>query len=610
MRNLKANLILLAVAAILAVGMATHWGRGQPHNVILFVADGLRSGIVTPQTSPALAAVRSEGVDFQNSHSLFPTVTTANASAIATGHYLGDTGDFGNNLYVGPQALPFPGSSLIAQMERDEILNLLDQRYGGNYLGEESLLSVARSYGFSTAAIGKLGPTSIQDITQRAGERTIVIDDSTGLPAPEGIPLAADVKAAIKAAGLATRAPDRGLNGDSGAFNMPGVHVANVEQQDWFAKIATDVVLPRFKKAGRPFVMVFWSRDPDGTQHYQGDSLNTLTPGINGPTTMAALKNVSDDLQRLRDALKALGLDKTTDIVVTADHGFSTISKQSATSPSTRIAFRDVPKGFLPPGFLGIDLGLALKLPIWQDTGLPVELSDGFHPSKGNTLIGADPAHPEIVVANGGGSDTLYLTGHDPKAMARRLMPILLAQDYTGGVFVNDDLGAIPGTLPMSLLNLMGSARLPRPSMIVEFASRAGDCARPDTCQILVADSELQQGQGNHGSLGRGDTHNFMAAVGPDFKRGFVDPAPVSNADLAPTLAKILRLRMPSVGKLTGRVIGESLKGGAAVVGVSKVARGPVAPGGLQTVLDYQQVGDTRYFDAGGMPGKVFGLKP
>ena len=37
-----------------------------------------------------------EGVDFRNSHSLYPTVTTPNASAIATGHYIGDTGDFGN----------------------------------------------------------------------------------------------------------------------------------------------------------------------------------------------------------------------------------------------------------------------------------------------------------------------------------------------------------------------------------------------------------------------------------------------------------------------------------------------------------------------------------
>src|SRR6202012_954279 len=116
----------------------------------------------------------------------------------------------------------------------------------------------------------------------------------------------------------------------------------------------------------KPFVLVFWSRDPDGTQHGQGDSLNTIIPGINGPTSLAGIRNASNDLQRLRDALKRLGLDETTDIVTTADHGFSTLSRQSATSASAKLTYRDVPKGFLPPGFLAIDLAAALGLPLYE----------------------------------------------------------------------------------------------------------------------------------------------------------------------------------------------------------------------------------------------------
>jgi arylsulfatase A-like enzyme len=608
MRQMRANVILVLVALALGVGMYTHWGRGKPHNVIIFVADGLRSGIVTPETAPALAALRSEGVDFRNSHSLYPTVTTANASAMATGHYLGDTGDFGNTLYAGPEPLAFPVSATTTTVEDDAALELMDKRYGGNYLGEVSLLAAARAQGFSTAAVGKLGPAAIQDVTERTGLTTIVIDDATGQAKPDSIPLAPEVKAAIKALGLPTTAPDRGLNGDPGAYNMPGVHVANVEQQDWFTKVATDVLLPRFKKAGKPFAMVFWSRDPDGTQHNQGDSLNQLTPGINGPTSLAAIRNVSNDLQRLRDALKALGLDKTTDIIVTADHGFSTTSKQSRTSAAARLAFRDVPKGFLSPGFLPIDLGLALKLPIWQSNGVPVEVSDGFHP-RTNAVLGADPKHPEMVITANGGTDLIYLTGPDPKAMARRIVPLLTAEDYTGGLFVNDDLGPIPGTLPMSVINLMGGARTPRPSIVVEFTSRLGDCGK-DTCQIIVADTDLQQGQGQHGSFGRGDTHNFMAAVGPDFKKGFVDPAPVSNADLAPTVAQALRIALPSKGTLTGRVIGESLNKGKVPVAAAKSVRSPMAPDGFTTVLEYQEAGGARYFDAAGMPGRVVGVQP
>ena len=63
-----------------------------------------------------------------------------------------------------------------------------------------------------------------------------------------------------------------------------------------------------FKERDKPFVLVFWSRDPDGTQHNQGDSLNALVPGINGPTSLAAIRNADDDLARIRSTLSELGL--------------------------------------------------------------------------------------------------------------------------------------------------------------------------------------------------------------------------------------------------------------------------------------------------------------
>jgi arylsulfatase A-like enzyme len=603
-------LVAIAAAAGTAVGACGEWGHKPRHNVILFVADGLRSQIVTPETAPALAALRAEGVDFQNSHSLFPTVTTANASAMATGHYLGDTGDFGNYIYTGPKNAPETTNGVTPALEDDADLNFVNQQFGGNYLNEDSLLAQARAQGFVTASIGKKGPTSVHDMTARDAKGTgIVIDDSTGWPKPDTLPLAPDLAAAIKAAGLPAVAPDRGLNADGGAYNMPGVRVANVDQQTWFARVATEVVLPRLRKSGKPFVMVYWSRDPDGTQHNQGDSLNQLTPGINGPTSMAGIRNASDNLQKLRDALKAQGLDKTTDIVVTADHGFATISKQSQTSAAAKLKYRDVVPGFLPAGFLAIDLALALKVPVWQSNGLAVSLDDGFHP-RNAAMVGADPTHPDVVIATNGGADLLYFPGPNPKAMAAKVADILMAQDYTAAVFVNDALGPIPGALPMSAINLIGSARTPQPAMVVSFRSESSGCAKPETCEVLVADSELQQGEGSHGSLGRGETHNFMAAVGPDFKTGFVDPAPVSNADLAWTIAKAVGIDFKAKGKLVGRAAGEALEGGQTPAFEAKVLRSDKGPGGFETVLNYQQVGDQRYFDAAGMPGRVYGLKP
>ena len=602
--NFSSRLRLATTIAGLALAGSTG-ASAAPHNVILFVADGLRSGIVSPDTAPALAAVRDTGVNFKNSHSIYPTFTTPNASAIATGHRLGDTGDFGNVMFI---ERPFgtPYSTPIASVEDDVVLGLMNDRFGGNYLNETSLLQAARAKGFSTAAIGKLGPVGIQDVTARDGLGTVIIDDSTGIPAA-GIPLSAEVVAAIKAAGLATSAPDRGLNGSPGAYNLPGVQVANVEQQAWFSAVAIKVLLPRFKAAGKPFVMVYWSRDPDGTQHNQGDSLNTLTPGINGPTSMAAIRNASNNLQALRDALAANGLAETTDVVVTADHGFSVISRQSETSSAAKLDFSDVPKGFLPPGFLAIDLAKALGLTLYDASGLTVDLSFGPYP-KGGSILATDPAKPQVVVVPNGGSDLIYLPGGDAD-LARRVVKALTEQDYTGALFVNDALGPVDGALPTSAIGLAGSALTPAPAIAISFKSFSSGCDNAEICGAEVADSELQQGQGMHGSFGRQDTHNFMAAVGPDFKAGYVDPAPVGNADLAITLAKVLGLDLGGKGKAVGRAMDEALIGTAALPATTAhVLRSAPAANGFRTILNWQDAAGTPYFDAAGMPGRTIGL--
>ena len=87
-----------------------------PHNVVLFVADGLRFRMVDERTAPTMAAIARDGVTLRNSHALFPTFTTANASSIATGHMLGDTGDFSNTIYAGFE-VPGAGNSLTPFLE-------------------------------------------------------------------------------------------------------------------------------------------------------------------------------------------------------------------------------------------------------------------------------------------------------------------------------------------------------------------------------------------------------------------------------------------------------------------------------------------------------------
>jgi hypothetical protein len=597
---LSASLIVLSATTAFAQ-------NNTPRNLILFVPDGLRALKVTPETAPAMAEVRDKGVNFKNPHSLFPTFTMANASGMSTGHYLGDTGTFSNTIYTGYPVAAADGT-VVPFIENDAVLGDIDQHFGGNYLDEQTLLKLARDKGFSTAAIGKVGPTYVFDHTDKpdaAGLHSIVIDDATG--SKTGVALSEEMKAALAKANLPLVSPARGDNGKAGDAKTPGTTVANVEQQGYFADVAAKVVLPMFKARNKPFVLVFWSRDPDGSQHNQGDSLNTLTPGINGPTSMASIKNADNNLAELRKALDDLGLTATTNIMISADHGFSTISKESKTSPSAKAAYADTPSGFLPMGFLAIDLAKALNLPLFDPNDKNAAIAEGAHPKAGNGVLGQDPAKPDLVVASNGGSDLIYLPNNDKK-LAARVVKALLEQDYVSGIFVDDALGRYPGALPLSAINLKGKAVTPTPAIAVNFRSYSTGCEEPTTCGVEIGDTVLRQGQGMHGSFSRADTMNFMAAAGPDFKAGYADTLPVSNADVGMTAAQLLGLRAAAVGGLTGRVMSEALPNGTTPKAVASTIASKPDPNGLQTVVKFQHVQSQRYFDVAGFPGRSLGL--
>ena len=570
----------------------------KPHNIIIFVADGLRYGSVEPGNMPHMFKLKSEGVDFTNSHSLFPTVTTVNASAITTGHYIGDTGDFANSLYVASPMISANGSP-IAALENDTVLAEMNQKFGGNYLNEETLFARARAQGFSTAIIGKLGPTRIADSTAAPdGSETLILDDNTGHEGGFGLPawFTRDMKQAFV------------------AREAPKSNVPNIEQEVYLMKATTRIVLPHFKEAGKPFAMLFWSRDPDVSQHGTRDSLGEYEPGINGPSGKAGTRNADTMLGELMAALKEQGLDQTTDVFVTADHGFLTISHTSATSPSVK--FGDVPTTETSSGFVGVDLASRLQLRLFDPSRnfASVDYGAGRKLAGGAGLLG-DPTNPDVVVVPNGGDDLIYLPkidgkGANAKALAGDIVQFLTTQDYVSGIFVNDRLGKFPGTLPMSALNLIGSAKTPVPSIYVNFRTVAGECENKLQCTVGTHDTGLGTGQGSHGSLSRAETRNFMAAIGPDFKAGFANPAPVSNADITPTLAKIAGITLAPKGRLRGRVISEALVGGAAVSVSKRTLQSDPAENGARTILNLQEVGEARYFDAAGFAGKTVGLNP
>ena len=641
---------LTTVACLLPIPLCAQQAQPpRPHNVILFVADGLRRGSVNGTDTPALLKLRKEGVDFQNSHAVFPTFTTANASVIATGHGLGDTGDYGNTLYPGAWLSrpdqPAAAGYLTPFLENDEVLADMNGAFHGNYLGEKTLLGVAREKGFNVASVGKIGPTSIQlnesigwdQLGFLSSQGAIVVDDSTGQPA--GFPLSPETLDAIAKAGLPTDAPTRSNgfsensswnNGFQGDATTSGTLGANRVQEQWFADVATKVLLPGFAADSKPFVLLFWSRDPDGTQHNQGDSLQQLAPGINGETSRRGLQNADHCLKQLLDWLDAHPAVKaTTDVFVTSDHGFATISRRElaadgtmTSEPSAALTYQNPgkekpePPGTLPTGFLAVDLAIRAHMRVF-DSGVRATAGDSVfaelalggetsqHSLSGSALLGdavqsVDGSDAKVIVASNGGSDLLYVPSGS-KDIVHAMLDILTQLDYVGGVFVDDRFcphaADCPGALPLSAIGLVGASHVPRPAIIVTykvFYRVPGDLQSA----VQISDGTLQEGQGNHGGFGRDQTFNNMAAMGPDFKPGFVDPLPMGNIDIAPTLARILGFEMPAAGSLKGRVLQEALLGGATgTPGAVQTLVSTPTSDGISTVLEFQELHGVRYYD-------------
>src|SRR5215467_7488112 len=267
--------LTLWIIAAVAAGIATK-ANGQvrqPHNVILFIPDGLRPGSVDPKIAPTFARVRDQGVYFANSHSVFPTLTMVNSAAMSTGHFPGDTGNFANTVYTGFLVVS-ANESVTPMIENDAILKEVNTHFGGNYLNEESLLASARKAGFLTASIGKVGPAAVYDVTELNGTQTIIIDDATGRDG--GLPVASDVSAALEKAGLPNQAPTRGDNGKTGDAKTPGTKVANVEQQAYFTDVITKVILPRFKKRASRLSWCIGRGIPMGRNTTKGTALGSL----------------------------------------------------------------------------------------------------------------------------------------------------------------------------------------------------------------------------------------------------------------------------------------------------------------------------------------------
>ncbi len=280
---------------------------------------------------------------------------------------------------------------------------------------------------------------------------------------------------------------------DDKEFPTNTIH-PNTAADAWTTKSLTQGLWKR----AVPKYTLLWLSEPDASQHETG-------PG--SETSISALESSDKNLEKVLKSLDEKQLRDKTDVFVVSDHGFSTIQR-------------------------GPDVTEILKKAKFK----------AFKKFE-------DPEAGDVMVVGLGGSVSLYVFGHD-ESVIRRLVEFFQASDFAGVIFSNIPL---EGTFPLEQVRNGASNNVPDVLVSMRWSAEKSEFGTPG---LLVAEGG-KKGKGSHGSLSRFDMHNTLVAAGPDFKSGLINELPSGNADLAPTILRILGL--PPLSPMDGRILEEAL---------------------------------------------------
>ncbi len=540
---------------------------------------------------PNYFALARSGVVFADHHAVYPTFTMMNSASIATGTYSGVHGFYGNVVYA-PSArgknakgveIDFSAPAFI---EDFGVVEAVRESYRGKLTLVSTMLQAAQAKGLSTAAIGKFGAAFIQDY-KRGG---IILDEDAAMPlgfAKElqkaGYALPRNTVNAYDAGALALADDNGDPTAGTAIQRLKDGQTANPLDRSGALsrrgfKYLTDVFVDYVLPNKRPDLTVFWSKEPDATNHAYG-------PGTYN--SIDATKMNDEILGRVVDKIRELGWEQSTDIIITQDHNHSTVSGDIAHYPLRGIVDGGLgshdPHGYSVSGFVRTaELLTRDGLKAYDGAGcrdiptLSGILVDGTHVRpRNNDADGSvcgkaqkytSPKYPVpkpfpaggVVVAANAGSDYLFVPDGDADTVRAAVLS-LQSRSQFGAIFVSDKYGKVAGTLPMSLIKTENRVPGRGPDIIVSFTfdENVVVAGRPG---ISYASSVNRRG--DHGSFSPTDTHISMMVHGPDFKSGVHDTLPTANVDIAPTVARILAFKMPGVH---GRVLEEALKGGPRV---------------------------------------------
>ncbi len=247
--------------------------------VVLVVFDGLRPDHITPARMPRLHAVSTRGVMSLHHHSLFPTVTRVNASALATG-----TGPSGHGILDNSIYLPAVADRVLNTGEASDMM-LADSALDGRLLTAPTIGRRLRDAGLRmmVASAGSSGSAYLF----AGGTGTPVVNADLVMPAA----LAPLVQRVLGA--------------------PPADASPNIGRNAW----AVDALLRIGVDSLDVDVGYLWLSDPDHTAH--GAGLGSIMAD-------SSIRAADREFGRLLDELAARGLAQSVNVLVVSDHGFST----------------------------------------------------------------------------------------------------------------------------------------------------------------------------------------------------------------------------------------------------------------------------------------------
>lgn len=256
----------------------------QKH-VVVVVWDGMRPDFVNETNTPTLWKLAKQGVTFRRHHSVYPSATNVNGTAIATGAYPGHSGIIANQEYR-----PEINSRRILGIETSEAVRKGDETSGGKHVAVATIAEQLRAAGLETVT---------------ATAKTV------GLLQDRHLDAARDKNSVAFYSGEMSSAPAL-----ASVVEMLGPFpaVGYMEKDAWTTKALTEI----FWKDRVPAFSLLWLSEPDGTEH-------ETAPGAKD--ALAAIKSSDDNLAVVLAALDRQGVRSTTDIFVVSDHGFSTIER-------------------------------------------------------------------------------------------------------------------------------------------------------------------------------------------------------------------------------------------------------------------------------------------